>query len=99
MQVTRILPEELSVRCWVRAAGLRLSSRWSIPSEDPIWLRSARREWQQHEFDRVNERPVEFSFALRALRDYPVVTVLDVGSGVSPFTATLAHCGLGHGPR
>jgi SAM-dependent methyltransferase len=52
-----------------------------------------RREWSQQEFHRVNERPVEFSFALGALNDYPVVTVLDVGSGVSPFPATMAHCG------
>lgn len=59
----------------------------------PYSAEVCRREWLQQEFYRVNERPVEFSFALAALNDYPIVTVLDVGSGVSPFPATLAHCG------
>lgn len=52
-----------------------------------------RRDWQEQYFDRINERPVEFSFALSVLNEYPVITVLDVGPGVSSFPATLAHCG------
>lgn len=52
-----------------------------------------RREWQQQKPFRINERPVEFSFALRELNNFPIIRILDVGSGVSCFPATLAHCG------
>ena len=52
-----------------------------------------RREWEQQRLFRINERAVEFSFALRTINQLAVTTVLDVGSGGSPFPATLAYCG------
>lgn len=40
-----------------------------------------------------NERPVEYNFALRCLAGACPASVLDVGPGLSPWPALLAHCG------
>src|ERR1700730_11622696 len=52
-----------------------------------------RREWEQQKLFRINERPVEVSFAVPEMNNFPIISVLDVGSGTSCFPSTLAYCG------
>jgi 2-polyprenyl-3-methyl-5-hydroxy-6-metoxy-1,4-benzoquinol methylase len=50
-------------------------------------------EAQSQTFVRVNERPIEYSFALRALSGGQPRTVLDVGTGTTAWPHLLRNCG------
>jgi len=50
--------------------------------------------FRSQRFRRTNERPVEYSFAFRALNDVQPEKVLDVGPGRSAFPALLRGCGF-----
>ena len=52
-----------------------------------------RREYLSQSSAELNERPIEYSFALRCVWRTSAQTVLDVGSGYSPWPALLAKCG------
>jgi len=53
-----------------------------------------RREYLNQEMGGVNERPIEYSFALQCLSyASSAQTVLDVGSGQSPWPSLLRTCG------
>jgi 2-polyprenyl-3-methyl-5-hydroxy-6-metoxy-1,4-benzoquinol methylase len=53
-----------------------------------------RREAQHQEFKRINERPVEYAFALHWLNRLQPRTVLDVGTGKTAWPAVLRTCGF-----
>jgi SAM-dependent methyltransferase len=58
----------------------------------PVDLMNRRRHrLQQPGF--LNERPAEYAFALEALGQASPATVLDVGTGLTPWPALLASCG------
>jgi 2-polyprenyl-3-methyl-5-hydroxy-6-metoxy-1,4-benzoquinol methylase len=50
-------------------------------------------EFEAQKFKAHNERPIEYSFALRALGERQPVTVLDVGTGTTAWPPLLRHCG------
>lgn len=75
------------------APGLRLLKSFAHHLGRRYVTELRRREWEQQKLLRINERAVEFSFALREINKLSITTVLDVGSGTSPFPATLAYCG------
>ena len=50
-------------------------------------------EAQSQTFVRANERPIEYSFALRALAASQPRTVLDVGTGTTAWPHLLRNCG------
>ena len=50
-------------------------------------------EAQSQTFLRINERPIEYSFALRALAAGQPRTVLDVGTGTTAWPHLLRNCG------
>ena len=54
------------------------------------WLR---RQWLRRTAARINERPVEYGFALRWLATLCPERVLDVGSGLSAWPELVADCG------
>ena len=51
-----------------------------------------RREYKMQNFSQ-NKRAIEYAFALRSLYNSTAETVLDVGSGLSPWPALLRKCG------
>jgi len=53
-----------------------------------------RYEWVRRSGRTVNERPIEFGFAIRCLSDLAATTVLDVGSGRTAWPRLLADCGF-----
>jgi SAM-dependent methyltransferase len=52
-----------------------------------------RYEWSKRDQRRVNERPIEYPFALTCLSDLCPSSVLDVGPGTSAWPQLLANCG------
>jgi len=52
-----------------------------------------RRQYRTQAFVEVNERPAEYRFALEGLSEIAPTTVLDVGTGTSPWPALLRVCG------
>ncbi len=48
---------------------------------------------RDQKFKRHNERPVEYGFALRQVREHAPKTILDVGTGTTAFPAMLSDCG------
>ncbi|NIN01584.1 MAG: methyltransferase domain-containing protein [candidate division Zixibacteria bacterium] len=53
-----------------------------------------RRAYKTQTFKGVNERPLEYVFALECLSDICPQKVLDIGSGLSPWPAIMAKCGF-----
>lgn len=56
--------------------------------------RRCRQDFDDQEFSRTNERPIEYGYVLRQLNTLQPVTVLDVGSGVSALPSLLSTCGF-----
>jgi SAM-dependent methyltransferase len=52
-----------------------------------------RYEWSRRGQRRINERPIEYPFALTCLSDLCPSSVLDVGPGTSAWPQLLANCG------
>ncbi|MDH3200666.1 MAG: class I SAM-dependent methyltransferase [Myxococcales bacterium] len=52
-----------------------------------------RYEWSRRDQRRVNERPIEYPFALSCLSELCPSSVLDVGPGTSAWPQLLANCG------
>lgn len=52
-----------------------------------------RYEWSRRDQRHVNERPLEYSFALTTLSDLCPSSVLDVGAGTTAWPQLLANCG------
>ena len=52
-----------------------------------------RYEWSRRDQRRVNERPIEYPFALTCLSELCPSSVLDVGPGTSAWPQLLANCG------
>lgn len=57
----------------------------------PVRLKLRREYHQQHY--RLNERPLEYCFALKTISDYHPRTVLDVGPGTSAWPSLVRTCG------
>ena len=53
-----------------------------------------KKEYRDQKYKWINERPIELSFTLRALREIYPRRILDVGSGLSSFPHLLANCGF-----
>lgn len=53
-----------------------------------------KREYEAQRFRRHNERPMEFSFVLRAVGKVAPKTLLDVGTGTTALPAAIANCGV-----
>lgn len=53
-----------------------------------------RYEWSRRDRRRVNERPLEYAFALRCLAELHPTKVLDVGTGTTAWPQLLANCGF-----
>jgi 2-polyprenyl-3-methyl-5-hydroxy-6-metoxy-1,4-benzoquinol methylase len=74
----------------VRAILGRLTSRLAGLVMAPInW-----RMYKQQKFVEINERPLEYAFALQCLVSICPQRVLDVGPGLSPWPAIMAKCGF-----
>jgi len=52
-----------------------------------------RYEWSRSDQRRINERPIEYPFALTCLSDLCPSSVLDVGAGTTAWPQLLANCG------
>jgi 2-polyprenyl-3-methyl-5-hydroxy-6-metoxy-1,4-benzoquinol methylase len=52
-----------------------------------------RYEWSRRDRRRVNERPLEYAFALRCLAELYPMKVLDVGTGTTAWPQLLVNCG------
>jgi len=52
-----------------------------------------RYEWSRRDQRRINERPIEYPFALSCLSDLCPSSVLDVGAGTTAWPQLLANCG------
>jgi len=68
---------------------LQLYSRAAQLPVDPL----LRYEWSRRDKRRVNERPIEYPFALTCLSELCPSSVLDVGPGTSAWPQLLANCG------
>lgn len=55
--------------------------------------RLCRQEFEEQEFLRLNERPIEYGFVFRMLGELYPRTVLDVGTGTTALPHLLRHCG------
>lgn len=53
-----------------------------------------RYEWSRRGRRRVNERPVEYAFAMSCLAELCPTKVLDVGTGITAWPQLLANCGF-----
>lgn len=53
-----------------------------------------RREWEAQRFTGINERPAEYAFALECMSEVAPRTVLDIGTGLTPWPALLRACGF-----
>ena len=51
-------------------------------------------EWKRPHFRQINERPIEYEFALKWLSKICPAEVLDVGSGTSAWPHIMANCGF-----
>lgn len=52
-----------------------------------------RHEWSRRGQRRINERPLEYTFALRCLSELSPESILDVGTGMTAWPQLLANCG------
>ena len=52
-----------------------------------------KREFEDQRWEKRNERPIEYGFALDVLRDTCPKTVLDVGTGLTAWPSLLRTCG------
>jgi SAM-dependent methyltransferase len=52
-----------------------------------------RYEWSRRDQRHINERPIEYPFALTSLSDLCPSSVLDVGTGTTAWPQLLANCG------
>ena len=50
-------------------------------------------EFEEQQFTRFNERPVEFAFAFRMIATYYPGTILDVGTGMAALPHLMRNCG------
>jgi len=50
-------------------------------------------EWSRRGTRRINERPIEYAFALTCLSEVSPSSVLDVGAGTTAWPQVLANCG------
>jgi len=50
-------------------------------------------EWAKRGTRRINERPIEYAFALNCLSELTPSSVLDVGAGTTAWPQVLANCG------
>jgi 2-polyprenyl-3-methyl-5-hydroxy-6-metoxy-1,4-benzoquinol methylase len=50
-------------------------------------------EWSRRNTRRINERPLEYGFALRCLAELSPAKILDVGTGATAWPQLLANCG------
>ena len=66
---------------------MHLSGRWYVS-------RLCASDSQHQVFSHHNERPIEYEFALRALRDARPQTLLDVGTGTTAWPHLLRNCGF-----
>lgn len=69
---------------------LKLYAKAAQLPVDPL----LRYEWLRRGERRVNERPVEYPFALTCLSELCPTSVLDVGPGTSAWPQLLANCGF-----
>lgn len=53
-----------------------------------------RSEWNAQPVGKINERPVEYAFAMKCLSRVCPQEVLDVGPGTSPWPQLMAKCGF-----
>lgn len=53
-----------------------------------------RREYEDQQFLRINERPIEFRFVFQELTRLNAVTVLDVGTGTTALPHLIHNCGF-----
>jgi SAM-dependent methyltransferase len=53
-----------------------------------------RYEWSRRDQRRLNERPMEYAFALHCLAGICPTKVLDVGAGITAWPQLLANCGF-----
>ena len=53
-----------------------------------------REEWENPVFKDINERPIEFGFALKCLSKICPTEVLDIGSGTTAWPHVMANCGF-----
>jgi SAM-dependent methyltransferase len=60
----------------------------------PLRTLELKRTFERQVFGRVNERPIEYSFAFRALNQAQPQRVLDVGTGKTAFPALVRTCGF-----
>jgi SAM-dependent methyltransferase len=51
-------------------------------------------EWSRRDTRRINERPIEYAFALTCLSDLCPSSVLDAGAGMTAWPQVLADCGF-----
>jgi 2-polyprenyl-3-methyl-5-hydroxy-6-metoxy-1,4-benzoquinol methylase len=68
---------------------VRLYSKAAQLPVNPI----LRYEWSRRDQRRINERPIEYSFALTCLSDLCPSSLLDVGTGTTAWPQLLANCG------
>ncbi len=59
-----------------------------LPMNPVLWY-----EWSRRDQRRINERPIEYPFALTCLSDLCPSSVLDVGTGTSAWPQLLVNCG------
>lgn len=59
-----------------------------------IIRKKLKQEFDNQSFNRFNERPVEYAFALKMLSRFYPRTLLDVGSGTTAFPHILKNCGM-----
>lgn len=57
----------------------------------PPWI--CRQEFESQAFKLFNERPIEFSFVFRKLREIYPHTILDVGTGTTALPHLMRNCG------
>lgn len=61
---------------------------------DSYIRRRCEQDFEEQQFSRTNERPIEYSYVFRQLNAFQPQTVLDVGSGLSALPSLLATCGF-----
>jgi SAM-dependent methyltransferase len=61
---------------------------------DQYIRRRCRQDFDDQQFERTNERPIEYGYVFRQLNALQPQTVLDVGSGVSALPSLLSTCGF-----
>jgi 2-polyprenyl-3-methyl-5-hydroxy-6-metoxy-1,4-benzoquinol methylase len=72
---------------------MNIFKRAALKVYSSIGREVCRREYLNQQSIELNERAVEYSFALRCVWRTSAHTVLDVGSGYSPWPSLLSKCG------